>query len=341
MDDDRSEPENDPPLADLDAGLRERLRRGGGDRGALTHAELLELADALNRQRHDIAEALTDLRRREAEAARVRTALEETSRSAEAALDERDARLSAAAAELEAERARLEGRALELGAAEDQLARRVAERAAAAPAAPAPEPEAPRGLESVLADLRERMERVEAALELRERLDRVEAAIAGRVRAVREHAPVQIEERLARLEELVGELAAVVRAPLEAVRTREASAQPPPVEAVRTREASAQPPPREDVAEEPLPPVEDPVETPEPALPAQAPAGHVLFVSDPTGYRLVEREGAAPAAGELLTLHELGGVEAVASGPRSSPFPGDRRPCLACTVVDEPPRTDS
>jgi hypothetical protein len=67
----------------------------------------------------------------------------------------------------------------------------------------------------------------------------------------------------------------------------------------------------------------------------------VLFVSDPTGYRLVEREGAAPAAGELLTLHELGGVEAVASGPRSSPFPGDRRPCLACTVVDEAPRSDS
>jgi len=330
VDDDRSEPENDPPLADLDAGLRDRLRRGGGDRGALTHAELLELAEALNRQRHDIAEALTDLRRREAEAARVRTALEATSRSAEAALDERDARLSAAAAELDAERARLEGRARDLGAAEDQLARRVAERAVTAPATPAPEPEpepeGPRGLESVLADLRERMERVEAALELRERLDRVEAAITDRVRAAREHAPVQIEERLARLEKLVGELAALVRAPLEAVRTRDAPAQRPP---------------REDVAEEPLPPVEDPVEAPEPALAAKAPAGHVLFVSDPTGYRLVEREGAAPAAGELLTLHELGGVEAVATGPRSSPFPGDGRPCLACTVVDERPRSDS
>jgi hypothetical protein len=52
--------------------------------------------------------------------------------------------------------------------------------------------------------------------------------------------------------------------------------------------------------------------------------GHVVFVSSPDGYRLLQRDGPAPDRGAALELDE--GVHLVLRlGP--SPLPGDRRRC--------------
>src|SRR4051812_44112525 len=288
--------DDDPPLDDLDARLRERLRRASGAAGGPTHAELVELADALDRQRRQVAEALADLRRREEEAARVRTALERTSREAMRALDEREDRLATLAAELAAERERLDARMLELDTAEEAVAPRPAE----APSSPRREPVG--AADSMFAELRQRLERIEASLELRERLDRVEAAIAERVRTVREQAPAQVEERLTRLEELVAELARLVRrTPAEAQAPR-----------VVERAAAGMPP-----APEP---------STEPAVPAPGPAAaHILFVATAAGYRVFERDGPPPSLGERLELAELEGAKATVAARRTSPLPGDSR----------------
>lgn len=81
------------------------------------------------------------------------------------------------------------------------------------------------------------------------------------------------------------------------------------------------------------------------AAPEAAPAeelpqpagGHLLFVPDAAGYRLLERDGAAPARGELVELAEfaeLDGRRRVARlGP--SPLPGDHRRCAF--LEQEPP----
>jgi hypothetical protein len=60
--------------------------------------------------------------------------------------------------------------------------------------------------------------------------------------------------------------------------------------------------------------------------------GHLLFLPDPDGYRLVEREGAAPERGELLDLDGLRG-RVLRLGP--SPLPGDPRRCAF--LEQEPP----
>jgi hypothetical protein len=54
--------------------------------------------------------------------------------------------------------------------------------------------------------------------------------------------------------------------------------------------------------------------------------GHVLFVSKPTGYELMERPGDPPAMGSLV---ELDGQEGrwIVSRLSLSPLPQDRRPC--------------
>jgi hypothetical protein len=300
--DDPPGPEDDAPLDDLDAGLRDRLRRASGAAGGLTHGELVELADALDRQRRQVAQALADRRRREDEAARVRTVFDRTSREAAQALNEREARLAALTAKLTAEGERLDARARELDASDDALTRQRAE-------APAPAREEPSGaIDSMFADLRRRLERIEAVLELRERLERVEAAIVERMRAVREQAPSHLEERLSRLEVLAGELAHLVRRPHE-----EAPA-PAPVESAAVEDASAPEPARHP-----------------PTAPAPA-AAHVLFVATSAGYRVFEREGAPPSVGERVELAELGGAQATVTAPRSSPLPGDSRPCIVCMV---------
>jgi hypothetical protein len=53
---------------------------------------------------------------------------------------------------------------------------------------------------------------------------------------------------------------------------------------------------------------------------------HLLFVSKPSGYELVEREGEAPALGSKVELGDDGARFVVAKvGP--SPLPQDDRPC--------------
>ncbi|MFL5926915.1 MAG: hypothetical protein ACJ77E_08280 [Gaiellaceae bacterium] len=303
--------DDDPPLDDLDARLRERLRRASGAAGGPTRAELVELADALDRQRRQVAEALADLRRREEEAARVRTALERTSREAMRALDEREDRLATLAAELAAERERLDARMFQLDTAEEAVAPRPAE----APSSPSREPVG--AADSMFAELRQRLERIEASLELRERLDRVEAAIAERVRTVREQAPAQLEERLTRLEELVSDVARLGRRPPADM----------PAPAV-VESAAVETPPAPEPSKEPLVPTREPA-------PVTVTA-HVLFVGTSSGYRLLEREGAPPQVGERVELAEFDGAHATVIAPRRSPFPGDSRLCLVCAVDGRP-----
>ena len=53
---------------------------------------------------------------------------------------------------------------------------------------------------------------------------------------------------------------------------------------------------------------------------------HILFVSGPTGYELVEREGDPPQPGTQVELDENGArFEVVKVAP--SPLPQDDRPC--------------
>ena len=59
---------------------------------------------------------------------------------------------------------------------------------------------------------------------------------------------------------------------------------------------------------------------------SEPPRSHVLFVATPTGYRLLEREGAPPGLGEELELAEIGGRLVVTKLGRA-PLPGERRPC--------------
>jgi hypothetical protein len=96
-------------------------------------------------------------------------------------------------------------------------------------------------------------------------------------------------------------------------------------------------PPRE----APPPVTPPPKSAPEPAAvaapnPEPLVEGHVLLVPWPDGYRLLEREGAPPARGDVLHVDEQGfGV--LRLGP--SPLPGDRRRC-AYLEREEPPTVD-
>ena len=52
---------------------------------------------------------------------------------------------------------------------------------------------------------------------------------------------------------------------------------------------------------------------------------HCLFVSKPTGYELLVREGAPPAVGAMVELDGQG--RWVVNRIGQSPLPQDRRPC--------------
>jgi hypothetical protein len=54
-------------------------------------------------------------------------------------------------------------------------------------------------------------------------------------------------------------------------------------------------------------------------------AKHLLFVSKPSGYELVERDGEAPAPGTSVELEEGRRFTVSKVGP--SPLPDDARPC--------------
>jgi hypothetical protein len=69
----------------------------------------------------------------------------------------------------------------------------------------------------------------------------------------------------------------------------------------------------------------EPEPEPEPAEePHPEQEGHVLFVADAAGYRLLEREGAPPARGDVLEVGEAR-LRVIRLGP--SPLPGDPRRC--------------
>jgi hypothetical protein len=52
---------------------------------------------------------------------------------------------------------------------------------------------------------------------------------------------------------------------------------------------------------------------------------HLLFVSKPSGYELVERDGEAPAPGAVIELEE--GVRFTVAKLGPSPLPNDGRLC--------------
>jgi hypothetical protein len=58
---------------------------------------------------------------------------------------------------------------------------------------------------------------------------------------------------------------------------------------------------------------------------------HLLFITRPTGYELVEREGDPPAPGERLELNGEG--EFVVSKVAPSPLPDDDRLCVYLQTV--------
>ncbi len=81
-------------------------------------------------------------------------------------------------------------------------------------------------------------------------------------------------------------------------------------------------------------PVPAPEPVPEPrAEVAEVKGGWIAFVSSPAGYRIVERDGPAPARGDARQL-EGGSHRVLLVGP--SPLPGDRRRC-AYVEREEPP----
>jgi hypothetical protein len=63
---------------------------------------------------------------------------------------------------------------------------------------------------------------------------------------------------------------------------------------------------------------------------AEKSAGYLLFVSKPSGYELVEREGEAPAPG---TEVEAGDLRFTVAKIGTSPLPGDARPCAYLQAV--------
>ena len=54
---------------------------------------------------------------------------------------------------------------------------------------------------------------------------------------------------------------------------------------------------------------------------------HLLFVSKPTGYELLERDGEPPVTGAEIDLGAEGGGRFVVSKVAASPLPSDTRRC--------------
>jgi hypothetical protein len=69
-----------------------------------------------------------------------------------------------------------------------------------------------------------------------------------------------------------------------------------------------------------------PVEIPED--PPTAPASHLVFVQLDERYELISREGPPPAPSTPLSLPDVDEGMFVVAGRRSSPLPGDARPCV-------------
>jgi hypothetical protein len=65
-------------------------------------------------------------------------------------------------------------------------------------------------------------------------------------------------------------------------------------------------------------------------VPSGATGSYVVFVPAPSGYRLVERSGSAPAPGDVL---ELDASRYVVSRVIRSPLPDDTRPCVYLALI--------
>ena len=106
----------------------------------------------------------------------------------------------------------------------------------------------------------------------------------------------------------------------------------PPADAVVVEIVPIYKDPEAEPPEEPEPAaVEADVDEPEEAeeVPRSYAADrHVLFIPDPAGYRVIERNGPCPAAGETATL-DFGSFLVGRVGP--SPFPGER---VACAFLE-------
>jgi hypothetical protein len=87
-------------------------------------------------------------------------------------------------------------------------------------------------------------------------------------------------------------------------------------------------------AAEPAAPVLHLVETPgEDPAPAERDPGHVLMVQRPSGYVLVDREGAAPMPGTVVELPGEGAFRVETVG--RSPYPDDTRRCAFAQPVHD------
>jgi len=69
-----------------------------------------------------------------------------------------------------------------------------------------------------------------------------------------------------------------------------------------------------------------PVETTEPLPPA--PASHLVFVQLDERYELISCDGPPPAPSTPLSFPDVDEGTFVVAGRRSSPLPGDERPCV-------------
>ena len=170
----------------------------------------------------------------------------------------------------------------------------------------------------IQSDLRSR-ESAEAAL--RTQLSRAQGELA------------QARERVAALHELVGRLSA--EAASERERRKAAEARPSLHEELAPlwthlagqRELLAGLAARLEHAVRPRPLRE----LPAPKAPEPEPEAHLLFLTAHEGYELIERDGAAPAAGTEVALADGRRAEVVKVGP--SPLPGDRRRCAFAQLL--------
>jgi len=69
-----------------------------------------------------------------------------------------------------------------------------------------------------------------------------------------------------------------------------------------------------------------PDEVPDPV--PVAPASHLVFVQLDERYELISRDGPPPAPSTPLSLPDVDEGVFVVAGRRSSPLPGDGRPCV-------------
>lgn len=290
-----------------DERIRHRLKAlfSPTDDEATVEALIAERGLEIERQTEQLQETITDLERREAQNARLRSAVEEMLRHGSAELDERHAELAALAADLGARDEQMRAlerdiavRKQELGAVE--LRRAAVERR-----------------EQALGEREASLERIAAELTAREhdlaeaeaRLTELDTEIGNRQRALAasQAAVMERERRVGDLEQELSRLGAQ-----QAERQRALDAERQSVAAGRDELSRA------------VDTIASGLRLPAPDLRAEPdPNRHLLCLAS-GGYRLVERDGAAPPLDACI---EADGRQFVVTRVRRSPLPGDRRAC--------------